>query len=236
MHILGIIPARGGSKVVPRKNLVPLIEKPLIAFTIEEARKVSSITRLIVSTDDSEIAMTSRQYGAETPFLRPESLAADDTPVAPVACHAVRFFEERENWSPDAIMVLQPTSPLRTSQDIEGAVNRFVRLRPDTLVSVCTVREHPAWMWQPYGDFLVPYSGWDFQEKGRQSLPVLYRETGAIYLVAKEVLMKRQSLYGSRILAYETDAQSAVDINDEHDFQLAEYLLRRKANGCGENR
>jgi N-acylneuraminate cytidylyltransferase/CMP-N,N'-diacetyllegionaminic acid synthase len=144
--VLGIIPARGGSKSVPNKNIAMLASKPLIAYTIQAALDAKNIDRTIVSTDSQKIGDTALTYGAELPFLRPSELAQDDTPGIEPILHAVCWLDENEGYRPDYVMVLQPTSPLRTNQDIESAVQLAQEREADSVVSVCPADQHPYWM------------------------------------------------------------------------------------------
>ena len=146
-QIVGIIPARGGSKGVPKKNIRPIMGKPLIAYTIEVALESQLLGKVIVSSDDEEIMVVSRQYGAEVPFTRPAELALDTTPMVPVLQHAVRFLEDRDNIRFDYILLLQPTNPVRQVEDINSALGKLVETGADSVISVCQVDNyHPVLM------------------------------------------------------------------------------------------
>src|SRR5215510_4330966 len=147
-QVLGIIPARGGSKGVRRKNIAPLAGRPMIAWTIAAALGSPSLSRVVISTEDREISEVARSLGADTPFFRPEELARDETPgIAPVL-HAVRWLAKEENYTPDYVMLLQPTSPLRITEDIENAVRIAREKQCDAVVSVTEAAGHPFWMKQ----------------------------------------------------------------------------------------
>src|SRR3990172_10695423 len=145
---LGIIPARGGSKSIPRKNLHPLLGKPLIAWSILSALRATSLDRMIVCSDEAEIAEVAKRYGAEVPFLRPAEIAADETPDLPVFQHALRALREAEGYVPDAVVHLRPTQPLRTPGEIDQAVELWVRTGADCVKSVIPVSEHPFKMYR----------------------------------------------------------------------------------------
>ena len=233
MNIIGIIPARGGSKGVHRKNIKELAGKPLIQYTIDEAKKSDNINRVIVSTEDEEIAQISKDLGAEV-IMRPEELASDTAPTLPVIQHVVETLE-KEGEKIDAVMLLQPT----TIEDIDGAVKLFKEKNPDSLVSVDSVPGHFSPLWQISLDesneiklFMNKYDSdiKDFKTR-RQLLPKTYYRNGAIYLTKKEVIMTtgghgEAGLYGKHCFAYVMDKENFVNIDTEHDFHLAEILLK----------
>ena len=145
-RVLAVITARGGSKGLPQKNIRPLAGKPLIAYTIDTASQARLLDRTVVSTDDQQIAEIARQHGAETPFLRPPQLATDDISVYPALAHAVQWLEEHEDYHPDYVMLLQPTSPLRTVEDIDNSIMIALEKDADGVVSLCEAKHHPYWM------------------------------------------------------------------------------------------
>src|SRR5271154_4754825 len=153
---LAIIPARGGSKGLPRKNLLRLSGKPLIAHTIEAACVARSLPRILVSEGSPGIAEVGQQYGAEVPFLRPPELASDETPTLPVLQHVLAQLEATESCPPEIIVLLQPTSPLRRAEDIDRAVDLLERSGADSVVSLCAAEHHPAWMKRLEGDRVLP--------------------------------------------------------------------------------
>jgi CMP-N,N'-diacetyllegionaminic acid synthase len=226
---LGIIPARSGSKSIPRKNIVVLAGKPLIAHTIQAALDAKHTDRVIVSTDSQEIADVARLFGAEVPFLRPPELAQDDTPGIEPILHAVRWLSDNDDYHPDYVMVLQPTSPLRTAEDIKAAVQLAQKQHADSVVSVCPVRQHPYWMKRITDDGrLVDFLSLDRTYAARQDLPPVYALNGAIYLIRREILLERQTFYTEHTYAYVMPLERSVDIDTEIDFKLAELLMRER--------
>ncbi len=228
--IVAIIPARGGSKKIPRKNIMLLAGKPLIAWTIEMALKCQCIDRVIVSTDDTEIADTSRKYGAEIPFMRPMDLSQDSTSDLAVCQHALRQIADNENYHPDIVVWLRPTCPLRRVEDIKAGVDKLIETGADCVRSVTQVEHHPYWMKRLEEDRLQPFLK-DKDEKKyyqRQLLPELYRLNGVVDVVlAKNVLMKQQ-LFRGDMRAVIIPSEFSVDIDTELDFMLAETILERQ--------
>ena len=225
--LLGVISARGGSKSIPRKNIVDLAGKPLIAWTIEAALASGVMARLIVSTDDAEIAETARQYGAEVPFLRPAGLARDDTPGIDPVLHAVRWLEEHEGYRPTWVMLLQPTSPFRTAEDIRGAMRVMEERRADAVVSICEVEHHPFWMKQVLDDGrLASLLTLDRAYPSRQELPPAVALNGAIYLVRRDVLLAQRTFYTEHTYGYVMPRERSLDIDTPWDLYLAQIIAR----------
>lgn len=227
MRVLGIIPARGGSKGIPRKNVALLNGRPLIAYTIESATQSARLTRTVVSTEDAEIAATAKLLGAETPFLRPAELARDDTPMLPVMRHAVSWVEAQGDRF-DAICLLQPTNPMRTSRDIDGCVELMERSGADTVVTVLPVpHEHnPHWVFEPDAQGNLRLStGEETPIPRRQELPPAFHREGSVYLVRRDVLMERNSLYGRRIAGYRMEPERSVNIDEPRDWNRASALV-----------
>jgi len=232
MEIAAVIPARGGSKSIPRKNIKPLAGKPLIAWTIEEARKSKLVTRTIVSTDDAEIAAVARQYGAEVPFFRPAELARDDTPDTPVFAHCVAWLAEHEEYRPDMIVHLRPTGPLRTWQEIDEAIGLLVcHPEADSVRSVEEPPKPPFKMWRPDGDYMVPFAPLevvrDAHTAPRQLLPKVYQTTADIGVFWTRTLRDKRSIIGERVLPFVL-GRPTVDIDREIDFAIAEMLLKMR--------
>ncbi len=225
-RILGVIPARGGSKGLPGKNIRPLAGKPLIAWTIQAALGCRWLDRVIVSTDDREIAGTARTWGADTPFMRPAELADDATPTIKAVIHAIRWLEENQGYRPDYVMLLQPTSPLRTSSDLEEAIRLAAGKEADAVISVAPVEDHPAWMKVLDSDGrmkdFLPGSG---SASRRQELEPVYALNGAVYLTRLELVLEKETWYGDRTLAYVMPPERSLDIDNYLDFQLAELVL-----------
>lgn len=228
-NVLGIIPARGGSKTVPRKNLRTLGGRPLIEWTVAAALEAKSLNRLIVSTDDPEIARVARAAGAEVPFERPSELAEDDTPDLPVFQHALRWLSEHEGYRPDVIVHLRPTQPLRTAGDIDEVVGLLLTSGADSVKSVRAVHDHPHKMWRMERDRLTPYVTTEFRARvgpdyPRQLLDEVYVSSGLVDAVRTE-FVERGTTTGDDVRAYVTAADRSVDLDTELDFMLAEALL-----------
>lgn len=230
MKILGIILARKGSRALPRKNIKPLAGRPLIAHTIEAALNSRHLDRVIVSTDDETIAGISRKWGAEVPFLRPSRLARDDTPALQVLRHALRWLKSNKNYVPQAVMTLQPTSPLRQSWHIDRAVRLFRRTGADSVVGVCLAEHSPYWMMKLKKGRVFPFTRSRFKNARRQDLPPVYRPNGAVYLTRYRVVMEGGRILGPDTRALVMDAESSLDVDTPFDFKVAGFLLRERKN------
>ncbi len=229
MHVLGVIPARSGSKGIPNKNCAPLLGKPLLSYTCEQARASRTLTRIILSTDDKEIAACGQNCGVEIPFMRPKQFAQDDTPMLDVLRNVLETLEKKESYRPDIIVVLQPTSPLRRTDDIDAAVEKLVQNHSDSVVSVTAVPHQfsPGSILQLEDGCLVPYLN-EPQVLRRQDKPVLYARNGpAVLAVRRDVIMERNSLYGTVCHPLMMPAERSVDIDDPDDIWRAEKLLTR---------
>ena len=230
MKVLGLIPARGGSKGIPNKNIKKLGGKELIRYSIELGLACSRINKLVVSTDDENIASISRQAGAEVPFLRPSELATDQSPTIDTVIHALEFFNLQEAAF-DAVCLLQPTSPFRLVIDLEQAIQQFIRSRADSLISVKEVphQYNPHWVFEPESNsnFLRIATGEKEIIPRRQALPKAYHRDGAIYLTKGEIILKNRSLYGERI-AYHISKNQNVNLDTLEDWALAEAMLEGK--------
>lgn len=227
MNILALIPARGGSKGIPRKNIANLGGKPLIAWAIEQALASRHITRTLVSTDDSEIAGIARSLGAEAPFLRPHEISNDTAPALPVIQHAVEWLASNQNWSADAVAYLQPTSPFRTAADIDAACTLLVSRKAETVVSVVSVPHNmgPASlmaMREGWLEFMVPPEQREFR---RQAKERLFARNGPAILLTRRDVIDSGALYGARIAAYEMPRLASLDIDEPEDLAIAEALL-----------
>lgn len=225
-HVVGIIPARAGSKSIPRKNVQDLANKPLIVYTIDVALKSKTLCRVVVSTDDAKIAELARSYRAEVPFMRPAELARDDTPGLLACQHAVKYLEENEGYKVDVVVILQPTSPLRNESHIDKAVRKLLRTRADSVITVCKVRHHPFWSFIARGDRLYPFSKMGITIRNRQALPEIYAVNGAVYAVRKNVLFEQNSVFGKDTRAIVMPSEESVDIDSPFDFFVAEMLLK----------
>lgn len=225
---LAIVPARGGSKGIPRKNIVPLLGKPLLAYTAEAARAAKRLTRIVLSTEDEEIARVGREWGLDVPFMRPPDLARDETPMIPVLQDMVRRLEAAGE-SYDAVFTLQPTAPLRRPEDIDGAIELLERTGADSVISFVDVGEkHPARMKfiTPDGRVIDPPFAEQLEGQRRQDLPQLYLREGSIYLTCRAVLMKEDSVKGRDCRAWIIPQERVCNIDTPFDLFLAEQMLR----------
>jgi CMP-N,N'-diacetyllegionaminic acid synthase len=225
-NIVAIIVARGGSKRLPGKNIRPLAGKPLIAYTIEAARAAKRLSRMIVSTDDPEIAKVAVDFGAEVPFLRPSELAQDHSPSIDVLRHAAEWLETRGQRI-DAVVLLQPTSPMRHSRHIDAAIDLFVSTGVDTVTAVSPAQDHPYWCWKVVETEIQPFFSRSHMSMSRELLPAALVENGSIYVVRRGMLAAG-SLYGERVAGYLMNRPDAVDIDTIDDFERAEHLLSAK--------
>jgi len=228
---LAVIPARGGSKGVVRKNIRPICGKPLIAYTIETALAARHlIHRSIVSTDDPEIKAIACEYGADVPFLRPPELAEDRVPTLPVLQHAVRFVEEEDGVALDWVLLLQPTAPLRVIEDIEASVTLAHQNSCDSVISVLQVfAEHPILMKRIEDDRLLPYCIEEKEGTRRQDYqPPAYMRNGAIYLTRRDVLMDKNSIWGQVIRPYVMPPERSVSVDNELELKLVEMIMQQR--------
>jgi CMP-N,N'-diacetyllegionaminic acid synthase len=226
-----MIPARGGSRGIPRKNLVDFAGKPLIAHTIEAALTARRVERVMVSTEDNEIAEVARRWGAEVPFRRPEELSTDTATGSAVSRHWLEWVRA-EGLRPQVVIHLQVTSPLRTADDIDGALEMLEEPNRDCVASVCAVSEHPDYMYRVVGDTAVPLFGVDDLPSHRQHVEVLYRLNGAIFATRFEAALAAGQFLVSPFAAYVMPAERSVDIDTPLDLALAETILTQ-TTACG---
>lgn len=220
MHLLGVIPARGGSKGVPGKNIRPVGGKPLIAWTIEAAKSSKFLDRIVLSSDDQEIIAAAQKYNCDVPFVRESQLAGDTTPTIDVVLDALNRCPGYE-W----VVLLQPTSPLRTAQDIDQAIERCMTQNASSCVSVCLAQESPYWMYTLDQDnYLAPLLP-NASVTRRQDLPPVYSLNGAIYLAKSEWLMRERKFLTSETVAYEMPVERSLDIDTESDLLQLKFLL-----------
>jgi len=232
--LIALIPARGGSKGLTRKNVRLLMGRPLIEWTVEAAKKSKYLDKIIVSTEDAEIADIARRCGAEVPFLRPARLAGDHSLVTDVALHVIDSLkrENGEDWR--YMVLLQPTSPLRISGDIDSAIREFFsRRNTDAIVGVTEVSENPFWMQTIDGRGLLKSLLPPCKTMGRrQDLPKVYMVNGAIYVCKTNVLRKEGTFCPKKSGAYIMPKNRSVDIDDEEGFALVEKVMRKSiSNG-----
>jgi CMP-N,N'-diacetyllegionaminic acid synthase len=226
MRVLGLIPARAGSKGVPGKNVRLLAGKPLIQYTIESALAARRLARVVVTTESSDIAELARRLGAEVPFTRPEALARDESPMLPVVLHALAALEAAGDRF-DAVCLLQPTCPLRRPEAIDGCIDLLERSGADSVVSVLDVpaRYHPRWVFLEQGDgSLAPAIAGALPSR-RQDLPPARHRDGSIYVTGRTALLEHGTLYGARMLGWPMDPAQSVNIDDADDWARAERLL-----------
>jgi len=232
-EVLALIPARGGSKGIPRKNIRDFAGAPLIAWSIAAALRAESVTRVIVSTDDEEIAAVAREWGAETPFLRPAELAQDDTTDYPVFRHALDWLASRENYHPDVIVQLRPTSPVRPLNCVDDAL-RLLLAHPsaDCVRGVVPSGQNPFKMWQVDAESgrmlpLLPVEGLaEPYNAPRQSLPKTYWQTGHIDAIRASTILEKASLTGDEIWPLMIDPRYSADIDTPADWERYERLLQ----------
>ena len=222
-----MIPARGGSKGIPRKNLAPLGGRPLIAYSIEAARGSKTVTRVVVSTDDDEIATVARRLGADVPFLRPAALAADDTPMVPVMADLLRTLRDREHFEADVLVLLQPTSPFRRADHIDAAVDLLTASGADAVVSVVPVPHQftPASLMQLHDGVLAPWTDGPAPLRRQDKQTLFARNGPAIVAVKPRVILEDGRLYGGRTRGFVMSREDSLDIDDALDLRLAELLL-----------
>ncbi|MBA3677867.1 MAG: acylneuraminate cytidylyltransferase family protein [Sphingosinicella sp.] len=223
MSTLALIPARGGSKGIPRKNVRMLAGQPLIAWSIQAALASARIDAVVVSTEDEEIAEVARNAGAEVPFMRPVELSADDTPGIEPTLHAIDMLPAY-----DAVLLLQPTSPLRTTADIDGILALAGETHAQAIVSVCEAEDHPAWMYRlgAGGNLHRLFPGENVDR--RQDLPKVFSLNGAMYFGRTQWLRAQRSFLGEGTVGYPMSAEDSVDIDGPLDWSLAEILLAKR--------
>lgn len=229
-NIVGVILARSGSSRVPDKNMKWLASKPLIYYTIREALKAKTLSRVIVGTNSRWYARVAKFYGAEVPYLQPEKVSGDVGPT-PALLYCVEYLEDRENYPVDIVVLLEPTSPFRLAQDIDNAVNKFVRTEADSIISVCEVSQPPEWMFKLNGDKMVSLLGVDVSRFGRlprKATSKCYIPNGCVFVVKRDVLMREHRIYGKDCRALIMPRERSVDIDTLEDFNYAEYKMLEK--------
>ncbi|TDA66348.1 MAG: acylneuraminate cytidylyltransferase family protein [Chloroflexi bacterium] len=235
--VLAVIPARGGSKGVPRKNIRMVGGKPLIAYTIDAALAVKNrLHRLIVSTDDAEIAAMAQDYGAEVPFMRPVDLGGDKVPMVPVLKHAIQTIEELDGIKLEWVLLLQPTCPFRAPEDILAALELAAAGGCDSVISVVRVlAHHPILMKKIENDRLLPFMIEEIEGTRRQDYnPPAYMRNGSIYLTRRDNLMNNNSIWGKVIRPYIMPEERSVNVDSEMDMKLVEYMLQDRQQRAGQ--
>ncbi len=224
--ILAVIPARGGSKGVPRKNIRELAGKPLIAWTIEAAKKSKYIDRLILSSEDPEIIEVAKSYGCEVPFVRANELAQDDTPGIEVVLDAVQRCPGYTH-----VLLLQPTSPFRTHKHIDDLIEEFNQAKINCIVSVTKPDKHPMWSFLMTDDnSLTPFYDYDIP-LNRQALPPAYVLNGAFYLAGINWLIKKRTFLSKESYGFVMSQDISLDIDTEIDFKFCEFLMKNELSG-----
>jgi CMP-N-acetylneuraminic acid synthetase len=223
----GVIPARGGSKGLPGKNLRNLGGLPLIGHAIASAREARRLDRFIVSTDSAEIAEAARRHGAEVPFSRPAELATDEAGMVPVLQHAVRWLEASGGPRPDLIVTLQPTSPFRLGDDIDRTIVKVIETGAESAQTVVEASYHPFFMKTLDGDRTVALHSEGHAYVRRQDAPPVYQPSGAVYVTRYDVLMRDGHVLGKDNRAIVMGFEASVNVDTEWDFLLAELILDR---------
>lgn len=231
-EVLAIIPARGGSKGVPRKNIKSLNGKALIGYTIEAAKSSKYIDKTIVSTEDEQIKAVALNFGAEIPFLRPKELATDMSPSIDGILYTINRLQEEYNYIPEYVCLLQCTSPLRTGKHIDEAFLKLKETNMDAIVSVCESEVNPYWSNVFNGNKLDYFLECGKTITRRQDLPEVYRMNGAIYIVKTEVLMEMKTFEPEKLTGYIMDNMDSVDIDTKLDFKLAELVIKERENNA----
>ena len=223
--IIAIIPARGSSKRLPKKNIKLLAGKPLISYTIEEAKKSNFINRILVSTEDKKIEKISKKYGVEV-IKRPKKLAINLATTEDVIKHVVSYLENFEKYYPDIIIILQPTSPLRNVKDIDSAIEKFLKTKCDSIVSLCEISHYRYWMFLIKRDKLIPFV--KSKSKSNLNKQKIFQLNGAIYIMNRDTIMNQDKIRGKITRGYIMPPERSIDIDSEVDFKLAEFLIRKK--------
>lgn len=226
--MIAIIPARGNSKGLPGKNIRMLSGKPLIAYTIEAALSAKCISRVVVSTDSNEIAEIAKRYGAEVPFIRPKDLASDTASAVDVYLHVVDFIEGISDGHIEKFMVLLPTAPLRTAEDIDAAYEKFKKENAKTLISVKEAEIPISWYLFEEGNIIKSFnSSLGSNMQNRQENKTFYIPNGAIYILDSELLREKRTYYCDNTISYIMPRERSVDIDELLDFEFAEFLVNK---------
>lgn len=227
MKVLGVVPARGGSKGIPRKNVALLAGKPLIAYTLAAASHSRLLTRLVVSTEDSGIAALGREYGVDV-VRRPPEMAQDQSPIVDAVIHALKQEEATRGVKFDYALLLQPTSPFRSGEDIDGAIRLAQQTNADSVIGVCAAFSHPylAFRIDPADGVLHQFVESDLDGFMRQSIPPAYVVNGAIYLTKRIVLLDKLTFFPEGSLGYIMPHERSLDIDTPWDLYLADLIMR----------
>ena len=229
--ILGIIPARSGSKGLPKKNIIPLCGKPLIAWTIEVAKKSAYLDEILVSTDSKEIASIANKYGASVPFLRPNALSTDTSPTIDTVEHAIDYYKKNDQRTFDYVCLLEPTSPIRKTTDIDAMLDRLFQptLTCDSIISVGETLCHPSWLKKIQNSRLIPYNHLGSTGR-RQSLSPVYFPFGVAYITKTNTLLKEKTFYTSNTTYFLIDRYQCYEIDDKEDLICVEAIMKYRGH------
>lgn len=236
-EVLGVIPARGGSKGLPRKNIKELLGKPLIVWSIDEVKRSKLITRTIVLTDDEEIAEIAKKAGAEVPYIQPVEVSTDTSGDVEYLTYALDWLQKNENYTPDIILRLPPTSPLRTATHIdEGIKTLLENTEADASRPIVEVDKHPYKMWKIVedGPYIEPFLSKDFTgmdepyNKQRQLFPKVYSHTGAMDVICLATLVEQRSTSGKKLAYFFMKPEDSINIDSQMDFDIAELYLQKR--------
>jgi N-acylneuraminate cytidylyltransferase len=235
LRVLAVVPARGGSKGISRKNLQLLAGKPLVAHAVETGCAARLVSRVVCSTDDPDIAEAARKAGAEVPFLRPVELALDSSEDWPVFMHALDWLAREQSWTPDLVVNLRPTSPLRRPSHVDDAIRLLLDTGVDSVKAICLARQHPHKMWlrEPDGR-IEPYLKTPFRaargpDVPRAELADIYWQNGVVDVTRREVMFEQRVMIGRRVAGLVTEPADSIDIDTPLDLALAELLLAQRA-------
>lgn len=234
-EILALIPARGGSRSIPRKNLIPVAGQPLVSYSIAHALASRRVTRTIVSTDDDEIAEVARRFGAEVPFKRPAQFAQDLSPDIDVFVHALTWLEKEQGYRPDLVLHLRPTGPIRRVELIDEAIDRLLAdTEADSLRSVALAVQNPFKMWLIKGGYMTPVAALegvkDFHSLPRQQLPLAYRQNGYVDVVRTLTVLEKHSMAGDKVLPFIVE-ETPNDIDYPEDIAPVEAMIQHMRQG-----
>lgn len=227
---LGIVPARGGSKGLPGKNIKELCGKPLIAWSIESGLKSKYLDEVIVTTDSKDIANIAKQYGASVPFLRPDVLANDTATSFDAIKHTIEFYKNEMKKEFDYIVLLEPTSPLREARDIDIAIEQLFNSNADSIVGICkTEDQNPAFLvFKNEKDFISGYENHDMKVLRRQDIKDVYFFEGTIYISKTDVLLNKKTFYHENTIGYVVPKYKSLEIDDIDDFIMVEAIMKHK--------
>ncbi|MBN1124182.1 MAG: acylneuraminate cytidylyltransferase family protein [Sedimentisphaerales bacterium] len=236
MEVLAIIPARAGSKGIPGKNSKLLAGRPLIEYTFDMALQCGSLTRIVVSTDSESIARLARERGVEVPFLRPAQFAGDNSPATEYIGHCLSALARQEQYRPDIVVLLQPTTPFRAPEDVAQCIKMLIHSKADSIVSVCElpVKYHPQWQFiLDHDRHLLRFNSGSFGRivSARQQLEPTYTRNGAVYAFWRHTFENTGTIYGNHVLGFPMSAERSINIDDMEDWQKAEEMLCNPITG-----